>query len=238
MNRTIAAPLRPGALRPPTRRRPRAHPRGPPRARPASCGCSPTRRSATRPRSGSASPWRCRSSPCSPRPPCSAPRSTTARSSTCSSKPVSRHVIAVSKYAAAWAATMVLGALPLAPRRRWSSTRREPRRAVALGVGAAVAGTVYTALFLGLAALTRHAVVVGLLFVLLWEGVLGVDLRRGALARDRRVGAGGRRRGQPGSWTRRRRVSSTPSSRRPSSPSASLWFTGDRLRSFTLRGDE
>ena len=49
----------------------------------------------------------------------------------------------------------------------------QPGRAGALGVGAAVSGTVYTALFLGLAALTRHAVVVGLLFVLVWEGVLG-----------------------------------------------------------------
>ena len=36
-----------------------------------------------------------------------------------------------------------------------------------------MAGTAYTALFLGLASLTRHAVVVGLLFVLLWEGLLG-----------------------------------------------------------------
>ena len=40
-------------------------------------------------------------------------------------------------------------------------------------MGVAVAGTTYTALFLGLAALTRHAVVIGLLFVLLWEGLLG-----------------------------------------------------------------
>lgn len=87
-------------------------------------------------------------------------------------KPVSRHVIAGSKFAAAWTATMVLGALPLFVAGLLLESS-EPRRAAALGVGAAVAGTVYTALFLGLAALTRHAVVVGLLFALLWEGVFG-----------------------------------------------------------------
>ena len=36
-----------------------------------------------------------------------------------------------------------------------------------------VAGTAYTALFIALAAFTRHAVVIGLLFALLWEGLLG-----------------------------------------------------------------
>ena len=50
--------------------------------------------------------------------------------------------------------------------RPWCSTRRSPARPLAWAVGGAVAGTVYTALFLALAALTRHAVVVGLLFVL------------------------------------------------------------------------
>ena len=88
------------------------------------------------------------------------------------SKPVSRHVIAISKYAAAWAATMVLGALPLFLSGLVLDVS-ETRRAVALGVGAAVAGTAYCALFIGLAALTRHAVVIGLLFTLLWEGVFG-----------------------------------------------------------------
>ena len=88
------------------------------------------------------------------------------------SKPVSRHVIAVSKFAAAWGATMVLGALPVGLAALVLDPSK-PGQALALGVGAAVSGTVYAALFLALAALTRHAVVVGLLFVLVWEGVLG-----------------------------------------------------------------
>ncbi|MGA8977705.1 MAG: ABC transporter permease subunit, partial [Pedococcus sp.] len=88
------------------------------------------------------------------------------------SKPVSRHVIALSKYVVAWAATMVLGALPVLAAGLVLDVS-DPRQALAWGAGAAVAGTAYTALFLGLAAFTRHAVVVGLLFALLWEGVLG-----------------------------------------------------------------
>ena len=87
-------------------------------------------------------------------------------------KPVSRHVVAISKYAVAWAATMALGAFPLLVSGLIIDTS-DPRQALGWLVAGIVAGTTYTALFLGLAALTRHAVVVGLLFVLLWEGLLG-----------------------------------------------------------------
>src|SRR5690349_5309047 len=87
-------------------------------------------------------------------------------------KPVNRHVIAVSKFVAAWGATMLLGALPVGLAALVLDPSR-PGRGLALIGGAAVSGTVYTALFLALAALTRHAVVIGLLFVLVWEGVLG-----------------------------------------------------------------
>jgi ABC-2 type transport system permease protein len=45
--------------------------------------------------------------------------------------------------------------------------------AVAYGVGAFVAGITYCALFLLLAVLTRNAVVVGLLYALIWESLIG-----------------------------------------------------------------
>ena len=152
------------------------------------------------------------------------------------SKPVSRHGIALSKYLVGWAATMVLGALPLLVVGLVLDPS-EPRQAVAWGVGAAVAGTAYTALFLGLAALTRHAVVIGLLFVLIWEGVLGT-----AFAGIRWVAIGG--------WGREVAAEVSPLVPGLGTGLAyavtaavlvvlgSLWFTGDRLRSFTLRGDE
>lgn len=45
--------------------------------------------------------------------------------------------------------------------------------AVAYAVGAAVAGVAYCAVFLLLAVLTRNAVVVGLLYALIWESLIG-----------------------------------------------------------------
>ncbi|MGB7817784.1 MAG: ABC transporter permease subunit [Ornithinibacter sp.] len=151
-------------------------------------------------------------------------------------KPVSRHVVAVSKFAAAWATTMLLGALPLVVVGLVLDAS-EPRRAIALGVGAAVAGTVYAALFLALAALTRNAVVVGLLYTLLWEGVLGSIF---VGVRWLSVGAWGRGVAAEVSPL----VEDAGTGLGYSVAAAlvvavgSVWFTGERLRSFTLRGDE
>ena len=151
-------------------------------------------------------------------------------------KPVSRHAVAVSKYATAWAATIGLGAVPLFVT-GFVLDSSDPRRALAWGAGAALAGTAYSALFLGLAALTRHAVVVGLLFALLWEGLLG-NLFDGI--RWLAVGA----------WGRQLAAEISPHVEGASTglayaliatalvTAAAVWFTGDRLRSFTLRGDE
>jgi ABC-2 type transport system permease protein len=151
-------------------------------------------------------------------------------------KPVSRHAVAVSKFVAAWLATLALGALPLLVVGLVLDSG-DPRRAVAWAVGAAVSGTAYTALFLGLAALTRHAVVIGLVFALLWEGLLGSLL-------------GGIKWVAIGPWGQAvAHAVSTDAGSRITGPTyalvaaavvtvASVWFAGDRLRSFTLRGDE
>ncbi len=152
-------------------------------------------------------------------------------------KPVSRHVIAVSKFAAAWASTMVLGALPVALAALVLEPSN-PARALAVGVGAVVSGTVYTAVFLALAALTRHAVVVGLLFVLVWEGVLGSIF---AGVRWLSVGAWGRAVADRLSAPNDEAVNVAVPYAVVAAvlvTLAAVWFTGDRLRSFTLRGDE
>ena len=47
------------------------------------------------------------------------------------------------------------------------------RLALGYAVGALVAGIAYCALFLLLAVVTRHAVVVGLLYALIWESLVG-----------------------------------------------------------------
>ncbi len=151
-------------------------------------------------------------------------------------KPVSRHVVAVSKYVAAWLTTMLLGAVPLLVVGILVGPAGSGR-AVALGVGGAVAGTVYAALFLGLAALTRHAVVVGLLYTLFWEGVLGSILTG---VRWLSVGAWGRQvAGALSSVVDDADISTVYAVVAAVVLTlAALWFTGDRLRSFTLRGDE
>jgi ABC-2 type transport system permease protein len=152
-------------------------------------------------------------------------------------KPVNRHVIAGSKFAAAWGATMLLGALPVALAALVFDSS-QPGRALALGLGAAVSGTVYTALFLGLAAFTRHAVVVGLLFVLVWEGVLGSIF---AGVRWLSVGAWGRAVAGEISSSVDEAVDLSAGYAVVAAAVVTLlciWFTGDRLRSFTLRGDE
>lgn len=152
------------------------------------------------------------------------------------SKPVSRHVIALSKFAVAWAATIALGALPLLVA-GLVLDGSDMRQAVAWGTAGVVAGTAYTALFLALAAFTRHAVVIGLLFALLWEGLLGSLL-------------GGIKWVSIGPWGRGVAEEISPQVSGSGTglayalvaatlvSLASLWFTGDRLRSFTLRGDE
>ena len=87
-------------------------------------------------------------------------------------KPLNRYSIVVTKLVVAIGVITVFGALadaasPAGPERR----RR--RLAVGYTVGALVAGVAYCALFLLLAVVTRHAVVVGLLYALIWEALVG-----------------------------------------------------------------
>ena len=149
------------------------------------------------------------------------------------SKPVSRHAVAVSKWVVAWAATLVAGVLPL-----WISAliAGGGDRASAAGVAAAVAGTAYSALFLAISAVTRHAVIVSLLFVLIWEGLLGNLLSGVAWL-------------SVAQWGLRIGHELSPELADPTNlPWALLasvvvtvggaWFAGDRLRSFSLRGED
>lgn len=151
-------------------------------------------------------------------------------------KPVSRHSVAVSKYVVAWVATLVGGALPLLVA-GLVLDGGDPDRSVAIGVGAAAAGTAYCAIFLAMSAFTRHAVVAGLLFVLVWEGVLGSIF-------------GGIARLSIAKWGQRVAAAIEPGVGAPSIGLAyallalalvtviGVWWTGDRLRSFTARSED
>lgn len=149
------------------------------------------------------------------------------------SKPVSRHAIAISKWLVAWSATLVVGSLGVFVA---GLVAGGGSQAVAWLVAAMVAGTTYSALFLALSSFTRHAVLVGLIFVLIWEGLAGGLLSGVAWLS---VGQWGIRIGHLVSselddpanlpWALLASVAVTL---------GGVWFAGDRLRSFSLTGDE
>ena len=151
-------------------------------------------------------------------------------------KPVSRYVVAVSKYAVALVATWVFAALPLLLTGLVLEPA-DPGRSWAWAGGGAAAAAAYTALFLAVSAVTRHAVVLGLLFVFLWEGLLGTLL---AGVKWVSIAAWGRSLaadwypapGQAGLTGTAYAVTATLAL-----VAAGCWFTGERLRSFALRGE-
>lgn len=149
------------------------------------------------------------------------------------SKPVSRYAVAISKWVVALAATLVAGSLAILIA---SLITGDTTRAVAMFVGAAVAGTAYSALFLAISSVTRHAVIASLMFVLIWESLLG-NLFTGVAWLS--IGQWGIRIGHEISdelpdpanltWAILASVVVTV---------AGVWFAGDRLRSFSLRGED
>lgn len=151
-------------------------------------------------------------------------------------KPVSRHAVATSKYVVALGSVLVLSPLLLLA----VGVAVDPDdvgTTAARVVGAAASAAAYTALFLALSTVWKHAVVAGLLFVLLWEGTLsnvfsGVSWlsvgqwgQRVAAALDDDV----YRTDVSLPWAILALVVVTV---------GGVWFSGDRLRSFSLRGDD
>jgi ABC-2 type transport system permease protein len=88
------------------------------------------------------------------------------------SKPISRPVIAVTKFAVAASLMAVFAAVPtfLAA---YLLIGGESRVAYGFALGALFGGVAYAAVFLLLGVLTRHAVTVGVIYALLWEGLVG-----------------------------------------------------------------
>ena len=148
-------------------------------------------------------------------------------------KPVSRYSVAISKWLVALGGTLTAGALPIFVA---ALITGDSTRAVALFIGAVVAGTTYSALFLAISAVTRHAVIASLMFVLIWESLLG-NLFTGVAWLS--IGQWGVRVGHAISdelpdpanlpWAIIASAVVTV---------VGVWFAGDRLRSFSLRGED
>src|SRR5262244_3453128 len=86
--------------------------------------------------------------------------------------PVPRSVVIASKYVVATVLTMIFVALPelLAG---LIATGGATRLAIGLFVGALAGSVMYNAVFVMLSVLTTRAIAFGLLYVLIWEGLLG-----------------------------------------------------------------
>ena len=156
-------------------------------------------------------------------------------------KPLNRLTIASSKLAVAVAVVIAVGAVPTLIAGLVLSGTADGL-AVAFGLGAAIAGTAYCALFLLLAVVSRNAVVIGLIYALIWESLIGgfvpgaqvLSVQQWALAvTEKLVGAGAADLG----------VSSAVSFG-AAVPLllvvvvGATWFAGHRLRALRMTGSE
>jgi ABC-2 type transport system permease protein len=87
-------------------------------------------------------------------------------------KPISRYTIVVSKLVVAAGCVLVFGALPMLVS-GLILLPGDPAYGLGFAVGSLVGGVAYCAVFALLSVLTRHAVVIGLIYLLIWEGLLG-----------------------------------------------------------------
>lgn len=87
-------------------------------------------------------------------------------------KPLNRHVIVVTKLLVAVGVVAVFGALPVLVS-GVILVGGQDRLAVGFGLEALLAGAAYCALFVLLSVVTRNAVVIGLVYALVWETLVG-----------------------------------------------------------------
>jgi ABC-2 type transport system permease protein len=87
-------------------------------------------------------------------------------------KPISRPVIALTKYAVAASLIAVLAAVPTYAA-AYLLIQNEAGIAAGFALGAVLGGLAYAAVFLLLGVVTRHAVAVGVIYALVWEGLVG-----------------------------------------------------------------
>jgi ABC-2 type transport system permease protein len=111
-------------------------------------------------------------------------------------KPLSRHVIVRTKVLVAGALAVTLGAVPVFAA-AWLTSGGDLRLATGYLAGTAAAAITYCVAFVLLAVISRNAVVVGLLYVLLWESLVGglvpgaqaLSIQQWALALTERIAA-------------------------------------------------
>lgn len=152
-------------------------------------------------------------------------------------KPVNRSVVVLTKLLVAIGVALVLSAVPTLVAGLILNGNSQ-NLAVAYGLAAAVASVAYAAIFLLLGILTRHAVVAGLVYALVWETLIGnlvpgartLSVQQWSLALAQRAADGDV-------------ISSDVGLPMASVLLVSVtvlatWFAGRRLRTLTLAGEE
>jgi len=151
-------------------------------------------------------------------------------------KPISRYTIVVSKLVVAGACVVLFGAVPMLVAGMVLRTDT-PSIAVGFAIGSLVGGVAYCAVFALLSVMTRHAVVIGLIYLLIWEGLLG-GLLDGVrwLSISRWSGE------IIGRIANLSLVDNLPAAYAVVATAVVIvggtWLTGRRLRAFNLTGDE
>ncbi|WP_030615443.1 ABC transporter permease subunit [Streptomyces sclerotialus] len=152
-------------------------------------------------------------------------------------KPVRRSTVIVTKLLVAIGVTVVFSAVPVLIA-GFVLNGNSQQIAVAYALAAAVASVAYSALFLFLGTITRHAVVIGLVYALVWEAVFGslvpgartLSVQQWALALAQKAGAEGAVTSEVGLAPAVVLLVVVTG--------AATWYAARRLKSLTLAGEE
>ncbi|MFF8609973.1 ABC transporter permease subunit [Streptomyces sp. NPDC015346] len=153
------------------------------------------------------------------------------------SKPVKRPTIIFTKLIVAIAVTMVFSAVPTFLAGMILNGNGQ-QVAVAYTVAALVASIAYSALFLLLGTVSRHAVVIGLVYALVWEALFGslisgaktLSVQQWALAVAQKVSGEGLVTSEVGLSTALALLIGVTV--------AATWYAGQKLRTLKLAGEE
>ncbi|MFC6064903.1 ABC transporter permease [Streptomyces ochraceiscleroticus] len=152
-------------------------------------------------------------------------------------KPVRRSTVIVTKLLVAIGVSVVFSAVPVLIA-GFVLNGNSQQLAVAYALAAAVASVAYSALFLFLGTVTRHAVVIGLVYALVWEAVFGslvpgartLSVQQWALALAQKAGAEGAVTSDVGLAPAVVLLVVVTG--------AATWYAARRLKSLTLAGEE
>lgn len=152
-------------------------------------------------------------------------------------KPLPRPGIILTKLVVAVGCTIAFAAVPTFIAALVMSGTAE-RLAIAFGLAAVVASIAYGALFLLLAVVTRHAVVVGLIYALVWESLFGslisgaktLSVQQWSLSLAEKIAGDGLVESAVGLPTGVVLLAAVTA--------GATWYAGQRLRSLTLAGEE